>query len=510
MRILPCGERALLLEFDTLDESLAAAARLDAARESGLPQWGGVADVVPAARTVLVTARGLPGLAAAIERLLAADAADAPVPPPPEEVVVPIRYDGDDLADVARLTGLTVAEVVAAHTGTPWRVGFGGFAPGFAYLADGDPRLRVPRLASPRTRVPAGAVALADGFSGIYPTPSPGGWRLLGRTDAVLFDVDRTPPALLRPGMLVRFVAVDALRSRPSAARAEAAPAGGRGLEIVETRFPILVQDRGRPGSGAVGVGASGASDRGAYELGARLVGNGTGEAALEVTLGGATLRAHGACTAVLTGAACPAEAGGRPVSHQTLFVLGDGETLTLGAPPAGLRTYLSVHGGVDVAPVLGSRSRDTLGGIGPSPLRAGDRVPLGASAPGWTPGVGFVPYSAARPAEVELAYLPGPRSDWADGLAGSAWTVGNDVDRVGVRLTGPALGRRGGELPSEGVVLGAVQLPPSGEPVLFLADHPPTGGYPVIGVLTAESADRAAQLRPGDRCRLVPFWHSA
>jgi KipI family sensor histidine kinase inhibitor len=124
-------------------------------------------------------------------------------------VEIPVVYDGPDLDEVARLTGLAEDEVVAAHTGTPWRIAFGGFAPGFAYLVDGDPRLHVPRRAEPRTSVPAGAVGLAGEFSGVYPRPSPGGWQLLGRTDAPLWDVDRDPPALLQPGGWVRFVAVE-------------------------------------------------------------------------------------------------------------------------------------------------------------------------------------------------------------------------------------------------------------------------------------------------------------
>ena len=122
--------------------------------------------------------------------------------------MIDVVYDGADLADVAQHTGLTVAAVVDAHVATPWRVGFGGFAPGFAYLVGGDPRLAVPRRAEPRTRVPAGSVGLAGEFSGVYPRESPGGWQLIGRTDAVLWDIDRTPPALLRPGMWVRFRAV--------------------------------------------------------------------------------------------------------------------------------------------------------------------------------------------------------------------------------------------------------------------------------------------------------------
>ncbi|NNM48128.1 5-oxoprolinase subunit PxpB [Knoellia sp. DB2414S] len=170
----------------------------------------GVVDVVPAARTLLVTTQSpeqVAPLTSRLEEVLSGVAGGEPGPAE-GEVDVPVVYDGPDLAEVAAATGLTEAEVVAAHTGTPWRVAFGGFAPGFAYLVGGDDRLEVPRRATPRTSVPAGSVGLAGEFSGIYPRSSPGGWQLVGHTDLVLFDVDRDPPALLRPGWTVRFRAV--------------------------------------------------------------------------------------------------------------------------------------------------------------------------------------------------------------------------------------------------------------------------------------------------------------
>ncbi len=202
MRILPCGESALLVEC--LPDQVAP---LHAAvLASGLP----LADVVPAARTVLVrmAAPLLATVREQLEMLLTAPLAPMPPAVPGTTVTVEVRYDGPDLERVAALTGLDAAQVVATHTGAPWRVAFGGFAPGFAYL-EGDDRLAVPRRESPRTVVPAGSVGLADGYSGIYPRSSPGGWQLIGRTSAVLWDADREPPALLRPGWWVRFVAVD-------------------------------------------------------------------------------------------------------------------------------------------------------------------------------------------------------------------------------------------------------------------------------------------------------------
>ncbi|MDF9717950.1 allophanate hydrolase subunit 1 [Nocardioides sp. ChNu-99] len=210
---MPYGDRAVLVEVEDTPAVVRLVDALAVAGATG-PE-GPVAEVVPAARTVLLVARpGVPVAAvrAAAERT-AAEQGDRAGDAAGERgtaldagtVEIPVVYDGPDLADVAALTGLSPREVVAAHTGRPWRVAFGGFAPGFAYLVGGDPRLRVPRRSEPRTSVPAGAVGLAGEFSGVYPRSSPGGWQLLGRTDLVLWDLDREPPALLRPGAAVRF-----------------------------------------------------------------------------------------------------------------------------------------------------------------------------------------------------------------------------------------------------------------------------------------------------------------
>lgn len=204
-RLLPCGETAVLVEV----ESGAAVGALAAAVAAA--SWPGVVDIVPAARTLLVSTDSPARLDGLRPRLADLVGRTDPIPPPADAthtVEIPVTYDGPDLADVAQLTGLDAAEVVAAHTGRPWRVAFGGFAPGFAYLTGGDPRLVVPRRAEPRTAVPAGSVGLAGEYSGVYPRSSPGGWQVIGRTEVAMWDLRREPPALLRPGWFVRFVAV--------------------------------------------------------------------------------------------------------------------------------------------------------------------------------------------------------------------------------------------------------------------------------------------------------------
>lgn len=197
MRIVPAGENAALVEFDGLDETMAYH------RALSLNTPAGVVDLVPAARTVLVMFDG--PKQPVLDWISATEPAVTAVDDRSDTVTISVVYDGEDLDEVARLTGLSTTEVVAAHTGRAWTVAFGGFAPGFGYLVGTDTRLHVPRRTSPRTSVPAGSVGLAGEFSGIYPRSSPGGWQLIGRTDAPLWNLDRDPPALLRPGTVVRF-----------------------------------------------------------------------------------------------------------------------------------------------------------------------------------------------------------------------------------------------------------------------------------------------------------------
>jgi biotin-dependent carboxylase-like uncharacterized protein len=281
------------------------------------------------------------------------------------------------------------------------------------------------------------------------------------------------------------------------------------GLTVLTAGPLATVQDRGRPGWASIGVPRSGAADRAAHDLANRLVGNRPEAATVEVTAGGLRVRAETPVLVAVTGAPAPVTVDRRPAPVNAPIGLAAGAVLDVGLPPRGLRSYLAVRGGVDVAPVLGSRSTDTLSGLGPAPLAPGDRLAVGGLA-GEEPVVDVAP--VAGPADrVLLRLLPGPRRDWLTADAWSSlvtaeWTVTADSDRVGLRLTGPRLDRtRDDELPSEGLVPGAVQVPPDGAPVLFLADHPVTGGYPVLAVVVTADLPSAAQLRPGDRLRFRP-----
>lgn len=265
------------------------------------------------------------------------------------------------------------------------------------------------------------------------------------------------------------------------------------------------VQDLGRPGLAALGVPLAGAVDRAALRAANRLVGNAPGAAGLETTLAGPTLLFESDAVVAVAGGRCDVVVGDEVLGAGCAVTVRRGRTVRLGPVTLGLRSYLAVRGGIDVPPVLGSRSTCTLSGLGPAPLAAGDRLPIGSAVEGAVGAAEELPEVAAEPV---LRVVPGPRDDAfvegaLDTLTGSSYTVSSRSDRTGVRLEGAALQRvSGGELPSEGVVPGAVQVPPDGQPILFLGNCPTTGGYPVIGVVLPADLAHAAQARPGTRLR--------
>jgi biotin-dependent carboxylase-like uncharacterized protein len=279
-------------------------------------------------------------------------------------------------------------------------------------------------------------------------------------------------------------------------------------LEVLQTGPLALVQDLGRPGLAHIGVGRSGAADRRSHALANRLLANPEDSATLEITLGGFTARVLGGAIDVAISGADPSPAAdGIPFGINSIQHVGDGQVITFGTAATGLRSYLGVRGGVDVAPVLGSRSYDTLSGIGPAPLQAGDMIPVGRPAAAF-PSIAQAPVGPIAAGRVDLTVAPGPREDWftdPEALIRSAWVISERSDRVGVRLVGPPLQHRwpDRQLASEGVTRGAIQVPPNGQPVILGPDHPTTGGYPVIGVVIDADTDRVGQLRPGQPVRL-------
>ncbi|MDQ2934596.1 MAG: 5-oxoprolinase subunit PxpB [Chloroflexota bacterium] len=510
--IQPFGEAALLVEVGDWQRSHALLAALD--HEPIV----GVVDLVPGMATLLVEldpSANLEIAAAELERRLANLPGEAPSG---RERVIPTCYGGEfglDLDDVARLTGLSSDEVVASHASAPRRVHLIGFAPGFAYIGDLPEALRVPRLETPRTTTPPGSVAVAGRQTGIYPAALPGGWRVIGRTPIRLFDPHRDPPAYLAPGDLVRFQPI-----LPTALQAHAGiPADWPGrqepdshpsepsrvqIEVLDGGLLTTVQDAtGRPGWRRYGVQAAGAADRSAALLANRLAGNPDAAAVLEVTFLGPSLRISAPVHVGLAGADLGATLDGRPLPPGSS---GSGRLISFGERRSGARAYVAIAGGIDVERVLGSPSTDLrsgFGGLAGRALRAGDRLDIGTAS-------GASRAATGRAATGPIRIMPGPHLDRfapgiLDRLCETAWTVASQADRMGYRLDGPAVEHNGTpEVPSVGLPLGAVQVPPDGRPIIMLVDRPVTGGYPVIGCVPAADVCRVAQLLPGDPLRFA------
>ena len=531
MRFLPVNRHAILVELADLQQTLVLLGALQAQPIEG------VQELVPAARTILVQfAPHIIGAAQLVRRIAECDLSGS-VQRSDVLVQIPVRYDGEDLAEVAQILGITAEEVVRRHTGSEWSVAFTGFAPGFAYLSGGDPVFNVPRRATPRTKVPAGAVALAGSFSAVYPQASPGGWQIIGVTDAAMWDLARDLPALLQPGYRVQFVDI-AMQKGAASARsnsisdgkvseinkehAQAATnleANAGALRVRATGLLTLFQDMGRHGQAGQGVSASGAMDQAAFKTANRLVGNASQLPVLETVGGGLSLQSVGENVVAVTGADAPISittADGRrwPAPRQAAIALADGDTLSLAQPVAGARCYVAVRGGYEVAPVLGSASTDTLAHVGPPALHSGQLLAVLPAAHAVVAELALPEQELPAPdGEVVLDVELGPRTDWFTPeavalLAAQRWQVTPQSNRVGLRLAGEQALTRAvtSELPSEGTPLGAIQVPASGQPVLFLADHPLTGGYPVIGCVAPHHLDLAGQIPVGAWIRFNPI----
>ncbi|KTC43709.1 allophanate hydrolase [Pseudomonas fluorescens ABAC62] len=516
MRFLPVNLDTLLVELNDLDETLALFDSLMA------EPIAGVEEIVPAARTLLIQFRP-----SAIERqALVEHIAGRDISQRREgaqhRVEIPVHYNGEDLDEVATLLGISRSEVIQRHTAHDYSVAFCGFAPGFAYLTGGA-GFQVPRRQTPRTRIPAGAVALAGDFSGVYPQASPGGWQIIGVTPLQMWDLDRDEPALLRPGYKVRFTDAGPLPANGLPAHTARAPAvapSGAYLEITRPGLHSVLQDSGRPGQTGQGVSRSGALDLGALHAANRAVGNRSDMACVESVLGGLSFVCHGRAVIAITGANTPVtitSASGLqwPASNYQPIELEEGDSVSLGSPLEGLRSYLAIRGGFDITPVLGSLSTDTLAQVGPAALAAGDRLGFNSLTTGTSVSLSEAPAFELPTATsiVTLDVVMGPRTDWftddaIQRLSSQLWRVTPQSNRVGIRLAGDTPLTRSNlqELPSEGTAVGAIQVPASGQPVLFLADHPLTGGYPVIGVVASYHLDLAGQIPINAQIRFNPL----
>lgn len=525
MRLVPLGDSALLAELGGQpDERVAALVRRLFGGLVASPLRG-VEAIVPSFTTVAVhfAPSEIPGagepasvVAAWIGRVWAKGGSGSALKP--REVRLAVAYGGEggpDLDDVARSSGLAPAEVIRRHAKGAYEVRAVGFSPGFPYLAGLPPALRTPRRATPRIRVPAGSVAIGGAQTGVYPSASPGGWNLIGRTARVLFDPSLSSPALLRIGDRVRFEPIAA--SEYERQLAAVLPPVTPVAQTHEPTFTVLragvlttVQDLGRTGFQDVGVSPGGAVDARALQVANLLVGNLRGESGLECTLRGPLLAVRRDAWVAITGAPVAGLPWARP------FLVRAGEELSLETLEQGCRTYLAVAGGIEVPPVLGSRSTLISAGIGGfegRALKPGDRIGVRPSVarPPFAPGWFAAPALAPRPqGEVTVRVIRGPQADWFsrevwEEFLANPYRVNPHSDRMGARLEGAALRLSSPrDMVSEAVATGSVQVPPDGQPIVLLAERQTIGGYPKIADIISVDLGRVAQLRPGDRIRFV------
>jgi KipI family sensor histidine kinase inhibitor len=509
------GDSALLLELgeSVIDPELnaRAIAVARAVREQAIP---GVRDVVSTFRSVAVFFDPLSADVAAVAAALHHAENAAPSSVAERTVDIPVVYgdeSGPDLAELAAFARCTPEAVIERHAGTVYRVYMLGFLPGFPYMAHVDATIAAPRRAIPRLRVAAGSVGVAGRQTGIYPRESPGGWQIIGRTALTLFDQAQLPPALLAPGDRVRFIPTptSALsRFNRTEVHLKAGTTKGNVDRFVSVLRPGLlttVQDLGRWGHQSLGVSVAGPMDPVAHRVANALVGNPVDAATLETTLIGPDLRFGQDTVVAIAGGDLWPMLDGAEAPICAPFRCPSGSVLRFGDRRSGARAYVAFDGGVEVDPLLGSRATHVMsrmGGVQGRALRAGDRVALGLP----TARAKTRPFSAPRSkGGARVRVLPGPQADQFDEAALDAlqrkrFTISAQSDRMGYRLLESTIaGPRPGDMISDVMLMGGVQIPPSGEPILLMADRQTTGGYPQLAVVITADLPLAAQLGPGD-----------
>lgn len=518
--IREAGDSALLLELDPVIDPHVNARAVAIAAALRRDQLPGVRDVVSTFRSVAVFFDPLRVDAVKIADAMrsASDAAPVVADRPPMDVEVVYGGDsGPDLAEVAAFAGCAPAEVIDRHASRTYRVFMLGFLPGFAYMGTVDDSIAAPRRATPRARVPAGSVGIAGRQTGIYPFASPAGWQIIGRTAMRTFDPGRTPPALFAPGDHVRFVPASSYVasgfSRTATTvrlKAETAYEPGRSVTVIRPGLFTTIQDEGRWGYQALGVPVSGPMDPVAHRLANAILGNPRDAATLEATLLGPELRIEQQTTAAFTGADLGATLDGAKVPRHAAVACGPGSVIRFGERRDGARAYVAFDGGVTTPQTLGSRATHALsglGGIDGRPLRARDRLPLGEpSEPARATSPAAPPPWAPRAGGARLRVLPGPQdSRFSRGafaaLEVTRFTVSAESDRMGYRLSSdrPVPSATAGEMISDVTFTGGLQVPPSGQPILLMADRQTTGGYPQIATVITADLPAAGQLAPGD-----------
>jgi KipI family sensor histidine kinase inhibitor len=449
----------------------------------------GLLDAVPGARTVLVVFdpdRNDVGRLGRLVDDLGTRAGDRPSES--RRLRIPVVYDGEDLADLAGRLQVPAEEIARRHAAGRYRVAFIGFAPGFAYLSGLPPELATARLATPRQRVPAGSLAIGGSWTGIYPAPSPGGWRLIGRTSARLYDPRATSPSLLAPGDQVEFERVEAAElAAPPAPTPPPEPEGRLVARVLSPGLWTTVQGAARYGLGSSGVPPGGAMDPASLALANALVDNPPGAPALEVTLAGPEVEFAAETVLAVAGGEVSADRNGAPAPFREAFRAAAGDRVRIGRITRGARAYLAVRGGV----------------VGPSGrrLETGDVLAEGGSPPAPDRRL---PEPVRLGDELPVRVMVGPEtgqfvSGQLERFLSSPWRVTPESDRRGLRLSGEPLFHDGPpEIAPAGTVPGSIQVPGSGLPIVLGPDGPVTGGYPRIAAVISADLSLLGQARPG------------
>jgi KipI family sensor histidine kinase inhibitor len=499
-RIREAGDAALLLQLEAVidpDVNARVIAIADAVRRRGLR---GVRDVVSTFHSVAVyfdpLRTDLDEISAAIEDSVQA----APIVISGRRHTIPVAYGGEDGPDLDALAvhaRMPAAQVIERHAGATYRVFMLGFQPGFAYMGLIDPSIAMPRRASPRLKVPAGSVGIAGRQTGVYPAASPGGWQIIGRALEPVFDPAVSPPARFAAGDTVVFVPGASGGSTPPRDASPGLDSGVACFTVLRPGLFTTIQDSGVWGEQGTGTPVSGALDPLSHAIANVAVGNRADAAALEVTIAGPELRVERETTIAVAGADLSATLDGAALRHQQAVVCQPGRVVRFGQRISGARAYLAVAGGLAGKQQLPAR-----------PVVAGQILGVKTSRVSAGPAMtSTVPLPSGG---VRVRVMAGPQRNRLpahcfEKLCSTRFIVSPQSNRIGYRLTGPPLPSDAEEMISDATFPGAIQVPPSGEPILLMADRQTTGGYPQVAVVISADVRMAGQLAPGDWIEFVP-----
>ncbi|MDH5793091.1 MAG: 5-oxoprolinase subunit PxpB [Candidatus Bathyarchaeota archaeon] len=521
-RYMPFGDNGLLIEFGDVI-SLEVNRRVIALSEAIIgAKIQGVEELVPTYRSLLVRYNAskisyeqLVFRIKDVEKTME----ERSMEKVGRKIIIPVVYGGEygpDLTDVARFHGLSEEQVVKIHSGREYRVYMVGFVAGFPYLGEVADEIATPRLETPRLKVPAGSVGIAEKQTGIYPCEAPGGWRIIGRTLLRLFNPLQQPPVLLQLGDIVKFKPISEKEFRITEKTSQKQPAdrfpknkkGIKVFQVLKPGFFTTVQDLGRYGYLRYGVPISGAMDTFSLVAANLLVANNPDDACLEITLIGPELQALTKTQIAITGGAASPKINGQHVPMWQTLEVQEGAVVSLGKVESGCRAYLSIRGGVDTPPVLGSRStyvRGGFGGINGRQLKTEDIIggfDVSLLKVGYSMPEELVPQFTGQ---FKARVMLGPQADMftergITTFLSSQYKVTLEADRMGYRLEGPIIEHKAkADIISDALLPGAVQIPKNGKPIMIMRDAQTAGGYPKIAVIITPDVSTLGQAKTND-----------